>query len=135
MSHRYIGASIRRREDTRLLTGRGRFVDDIELPEMVHMAVYRAPYAHARIRAVNLDAVRQHHGVVAAWSYADIADVAKPFPLFLSHPSLKGKMYEALVSARWPNALVNRSPWSPLPTATWRKMLSNILRSISNLCP
>ncbi len=98
MSHRYIGASIRRREDTRLLTGRGRFVDDIELPEMVHMAVYRTPYAHARIRAVNLDAVRQHHGVVAAWSYADIADVAKPFPLFLSHPSLKGKMYEALVS-------------------------------------
>ncbi len=98
MSHRYIGASIRRREDTRLLTGRGRFVDDIELPQMLHMAVYRTPYAHARIRAVNLDAARQHDGVTAAWRYDDIADVAKPFPMFLSHPSLKGKMYEALVS-------------------------------------
>ncbi|ETX08892.1 MAG: hypothetical protein ETSY2_02735 [Candidatus Entotheonella gemina] len=99
MSHRYIGASIRRREDTRLLTGRGRFVDDIELPDTLHMAVYRTPYAHARIRAVHLDAARQLEGVVTAWSYADIADMAsKPFPMFLSHPSLKGKMYQALVS-------------------------------------
>ncbi|GIX48080.1 MAG: aldehyde dehydrogenase [Candidatus Tectimicrobiota bacterium] len=96
MSHRYIGASVVRREDPRLLTGRGRFVDDLELPGMLHMAVCRSPYAHARLRAVHLEAARQSEGVVAAWSYADIADISRPFPMFLSHPALKAKMYEAL---------------------------------------
>lgn len=97
MSRSYIGTSVRRKEDVRLLVGRGRFVDDIELSGMLHMAVHRLPYAHARVRSVNLDAVRQYEGVEAAWSYADIADLAKDFPIFLSHPSLKGKMYKALV--------------------------------------
>jgi carbon-monoxide dehydrogenase large subunit len=94
---RYIGASIRRKEDTRLLTGHGHFVDDIDLPGMLHMAVYRAPHAHARLRSLDLSGARASDGVVAAWSYDDIAALARPFPMFLSHPSLKAKMYQALV--------------------------------------
>ena len=96
MSHTYIGASVMRREDARLLTGRGRFVDDLVLPDMLHMAVCRSPHAHARIRTLHLEAARQSDGVVTAWSYADIAPLARPFPMFLSHPALKAKMYEAL---------------------------------------
>jgi carbon-monoxide dehydrogenase large subunit len=94
---RYIGASIRRKEDTRLLTGHGHFVDDIDLPGMLHMAVYRAPHAHARLRSLDLSGARASDGVVAAWSYDDIEALARPFPMFLSHPSLKAKMYQALV--------------------------------------
>ena len=96
MSHTYIGASVVRREDARLLTGRGRFVDDLVLPDMLHMAVCRSTHAHARIRTLHLEAARQSDGVVTAWSYADIAPLARPFPMFLSHPALKAKMYEAL---------------------------------------
>jgi carbon-monoxide dehydrogenase large subunit len=96
MSRTYIGASVVRKEDPRLLTGHGRFVDDIELPDMLHMAVCRSPHAHARLHAVHLEAATQSAGVAAAWSYADIASLARPFPMFLSHPSLNAKMYQAL---------------------------------------
>jgi carbon-monoxide dehydrogenase large subunit len=98
MSRTYIGTSVRRKEDPRLLTGRGRFVDDIELPDMLHMAVCRSPHAHARVRAVHLEAAAQCVGVEATWSHTDLGPVARPFPMFLSHPSLNGKMYQALAS-------------------------------------
>jgi aerobic carbon-monoxide dehydrogenase large subunit len=68
----WIGASVPRREDPRLLAGRGRFVDDIVLPGMLHAQFVRSPVAHGRIVAVDLDEVRQVPGVVAAFSAADL---------------------------------------------------------------
>ncbi len=71
-AHRYgqsqgwIGASIRRKEDGRLLTGAGRYVDDWQLPNTLHLAILRSPHAHARIRRVDLTAARARPGVVAA---------------------------------------------------------------------
>ena len=47
-----IGAAIRRVEDARLLTGRGQFVDDMALPGMLHCAIVRSPYPHARIAKI-----------------------------------------------------------------------------------
>lgn len=72
-SGRWVGASVPRREDPRLLRGRGRFVGDIELPGMLHVAFVRAPIAHARITSVDLSAVFDVDGVVAAFTAADLA--------------------------------------------------------------
>ena len=64
-SQGWIGASVRRKEDGRLLTGEGRYVDDLHLPGTLHMAVLRSPHAHARIRHVDLAAARAAPGVIA----------------------------------------------------------------------
>jgi carbon-monoxide dehydrogenase large subunit len=68
----WVGASVPRREDPRLLAGRGRFVDDVALPGMLHAQFVRSTVAHARIVAVDLDDVRTVPGVVAAFSAADL---------------------------------------------------------------
>ena len=52
--HGYIGRSVTRLEDARLLTGDGEYVDDVKLPEMAAMAIYRCPHAHARIQGIDL---------------------------------------------------------------------------------
>src|SRR4051812_25391382 len=62
----HIGARVRRKEDRRLLTGAGRYVDDVPLENPLHLAFVRSPYAHARIRAVDLAAARVLPGVVDA---------------------------------------------------------------------
>ncbi|WP_028933945.1 xanthine dehydrogenase family protein molybdopterin-binding subunit [Pseudonocardia spinosispora] len=68
----WVGASVPRREDPRLLTGRGRFVDDIALPGMLHAQFVRSPLAHARITSVDLSEVRAVPGVVAAYAAKDL---------------------------------------------------------------
>jgi carbon-monoxide dehydrogenase large subunit len=70
-----LGASPRRKEDVRLLTGAGRFVDDVVRPDAAHLGVVRAAHAHARLRAVDLAAARARPGVLAAWSAADLPGV------------------------------------------------------------
>lgn len=63
-----IGASIKRREDPRLITGQATYVDDIKLIGMLHMTVLRSPYAHARITSIETEAARKHPGVVAVYT-------------------------------------------------------------------
>ncbi|MFD4253404.1 xanthine dehydrogenase family protein molybdopterin-binding subunit [Amycolatopsis thermoflava] len=69
---RWVGASVPRREDPRLLTGRGRFVDDITLPGMLHAAFVRATVAHGENLRVDLSATRAVEGVVAAFTAAEL---------------------------------------------------------------
>jgi carbon-monoxide dehydrogenase large subunit len=69
-----IGAPLGRKEDAELLTGQARFVDDLAVPGMVWMAVVRSPYAHARIRNVDVSRAAEATGVVAAFSGADLAE-------------------------------------------------------------
>src|SRR5690242_13013049 len=68
-----FGQSIRRKEDPRLLTGRGRYIDDRHLPGECHCIVLRSPHAHARIRAVETAAAAAASGVVAVLTGADLA--------------------------------------------------------------
>src|SRR5207302_10583397 len=63
--HGGIGESIKRKEDGRFLRGRGNYLDDISLPGMLHMAILRSPYAHARIRSIDTSAAAAMPGVVA----------------------------------------------------------------------
>ncbi|GAA1275250.1 xanthine dehydrogenase family protein molybdopterin-binding subunit [Streptomyces javensis] len=69
---RLVGRSVARREDPRLLSGRGRFVDDIELPGMLHAQFVRSTVAHGTISEIDLTGVRQVPGVVAAFTAADL---------------------------------------------------------------
>ncbi|WP_307797339.1 xanthine dehydrogenase family protein molybdopterin-binding subunit [Actinomadura barringtoniae] len=67
-----VGSSVARREDTRLLTGRGRFVDDIHLPRMLHAQFVRSTVAHGEVESVDLSATREVPGVVAAFTAAEL---------------------------------------------------------------
>ena len=69
-----IGQSIRRREDHRFLTGAGQYTDDVNLPRQSHAAFLRSPYAHARIKAIRLDAARAAPGVLDIFTGADLAE-------------------------------------------------------------
>ena len=62
---RFIGSSVQRVEDQRILTGHGHYVDDISLPGMLHAAFLRSPHAHARIVRIDVSAARAMLGVVA----------------------------------------------------------------------
>ncbi len=70
----YIGAPVPRREDKKLLTGQGSYVDNLTLPGMLWMALVRSPYAHARIVGVDVAAAAGAPGVVAAYSGHDLAE-------------------------------------------------------------
>ncbi|MHB8399558.1 MAG: xanthine dehydrogenase family protein molybdopterin-binding subunit [Candidatus Limnocylindrales bacterium] len=74
-----LGAPIKRVEDPRFITGKGRYVDDIALQGMVHAAILRSPYAHANIRSIDTSAARAMPGVLAVIVGADIA--YNPLPM------------------------------------------------------
>ncbi len=69
-----IGAKIHRREDPRLITGHGRFIDDMTRPGMAHMTVVRSPYAHAKIRSIDPSQAKKAPGVQAVYTFADFKD-------------------------------------------------------------
>jgi aerobic carbon-monoxide dehydrogenase large subunit len=83
---RYFGASVRRREDPRLLRGEGRFVDDLRLPGMLHVAFVRSPHAHARLHAVRTGAAAGTPGVTRVFLFEHLASSLKPLPLFGAPP-------------------------------------------------
>src|SRR5919202_2758485 len=75
-----FGKAIKRREDPRLITGKGNYLDDIKLTGMLHAAVLRSPYAHARIKSINTEAARALKGVVGVFTGAQIAKEQNPLP-------------------------------------------------------
>jgi aerobic carbon-monoxide dehydrogenase large subunit len=83
-----IGKRLPRKEDGRLLTGRGTFVDDITLPGMLHVAFVRSPIARGRIRSIDTTVAREMPGVTAVMTAADIDKVkTKLLSFFLTAPA------------------------------------------------
>jgi len=80
-----IGARVKRGDDPRLLTGRGRYVDDVTLPRMVHAAFVRSVHAHARLVHVELDRARRAPGVVGVLTGDAVATLCKPYRGVLLH--------------------------------------------------
>ena len=76
----YVGQSVRRFEDSRLLAGQGSYVDDMKLPGLLHAVVLRSPHAHATIRSIDASAASRLPGVVAVFTAADIQDLAVQIP-------------------------------------------------------
>jgi carbon-monoxide dehydrogenase large subunit len=67
-----LGSPVKRTEDPRFITGKGRYLDDIKLQGMVHMAILRSPYAHAKITSIDTSAAKARPGVIAVIVGADI---------------------------------------------------------------
>jgi len=77
----YLGRSIKRFEDARLVIGDGVFIDDIKLPDMLHAAVVRSVHAHARIRSINVVDAIELDGVVEVLTGADLAGKLPDLPI------------------------------------------------------
>ena len=75
---RYVGGGVPRKEDPALVTGHANWVDNIRLPGMVHAAILRSPYAHARIASIDTSAAKEQPGVVAVFTGEDLAEEWAP---------------------------------------------------------
>ena len=100
----YIGKTVPRPNAGRLVQGRGRYVDDIVLPRMLHVAFVRSPHAHARITGIDSAAAAGTDGVRRIFTGADLAAVCSPWVAVLAH--LKG-----LKSAPQHPLAVDRATW------------------------
>jgi carbon-monoxide dehydrogenase large subunit len=84
----YIGQSVPRPNAARLLQGRGAFIDDLRFPRLAHVAFFRSPYAHARIRKLQFENAAKAPGVIAVFDGPTVAEYCKPWVAVLAH--LKG---------------------------------------------
>src|SRR5438874_4323575 len=85
-----FGSSIKRREDPRLITGKGVYVDDVKLPGTTYASFVRSPHAHARIRGIDASAARKLQGVVAVYTGKDLAaSGVKSLPVGWLLPNIK----------------------------------------------
>jgi carbon-monoxide dehydrogenase large subunit len=95
----YVGRSLKRKEDPRLITGRASYVDDMRLPRMLYAAIVRSPEAHARIVSIDTTAAREQPGVEAVFTGEDLTDLAAPCPMVWAPPGV-----EVRVPDHWPLA-------------------------------
>jgi aerobic carbon-monoxide dehydrogenase large subunit len=87
-----IGEAMRRKEDPRMITGRGRYTEDINLPGMLHAVVVRSPEAHAAIVSIDTSAARERDGVVAVLTGEDLAgDFGSPLAMVWAPPGVEIK--------------------------------------------
>src|SRR5579883_449551 len=99
MGVRYFGAAVPRIEDPELVSGRGRYLDDIVLPGMVHAAFVRAAQAHARIKGIDVAAAAALPGVVAVLTAADLGIAGKPTPQFAPSPLIAQNRTQHVLAA------------------------------------
>ena len=69
---RYVGEPVRRREDLRMLTGKGRYIDDVKAPGMLYAAFVRSPYPNAQVTRIDVGPALECPGVVAAFGWEDL---------------------------------------------------------------
>ena len=85
-ARRWVGQSVPRKEDPKLLTGRAGFIGDVVLPGMLHGAVLRSPHAHARIVSIDTSEAEALPGVVVVLTGATAAEHVDPMPAFCAEP-------------------------------------------------
>jgi carbon-monoxide dehydrogenase large subunit len=95
----YVGQAIRRKEDPPLITGRGRYVDDIQLPGTLYATIVRSPEAHARIVSIDTSAAASREGIVGVYTGEDMGDLLAPLPMAWVPPGVEVKTPE-----HWPLA-------------------------------
>ncbi|MBW7962857.1 xanthine dehydrogenase family protein molybdopterin-binding subunit [Bradyrhizobium sp. BR 10261] len=93
MSTRFFGAPVKRNEDRKLLTGQALFIDDVELPDMLHVAFLRSQVAHARLKQIDVSRARKRPGVVAVYVAEDYGDYWQPGPLLVQPPPIPGSTF------------------------------------------
>ncbi|MEH2493490.1 xanthine dehydrogenase family protein molybdopterin-binding subunit [Bradyrhizobium sp. AZCC 2230] len=93
MSTRFFGAPVKRNEDRKLLTGQALFIDDVELPGMLHVAFLRSQVAHARLKHIDVSRARKRAGIVAVYVAEDYGDYWQPGPLLVQPPPIPGSTF------------------------------------------
>ncbi|MBI2206815.1 MAG: xanthine dehydrogenase family protein molybdopterin-binding subunit [Candidatus Rokubacteria bacterium] len=91
-----FGASLKRKEDARLLVGAGRYLDDLRIPDTLHAAIVRSPHAHARVVAIDRSAALQAPGVVAVLTLDDLPELARSVPPLVPSPEMKPYIHPVL---------------------------------------
>src|SRR3954466_16397356 len=89
MADKYVGRRVKRTEDPRLIKGLAHYVDDIKLPDTLHVAFVRSMYAHARVTSIDTSEALRIPGVVAVYTGKDIAGKIGPVPCASALPDLK----------------------------------------------
>jgi len=100
MTNKFIGKPLKRKEDPRLIQGISHYVDDLQLAGMHYAAFARSPYAHAKIRSVDLSKARHAPGVVLALSGADIDGAVQAVPCAAQIPDMKAAARPVLARDR-----------------------------------
>ena len=81
IAERFTGSSVRRKEDPRILTGRGNYIADVQVAGMLHASFLRSPIAHARITSIDVSAAREAAGVIAVYTGDDMEQLVSSGPV------------------------------------------------------
>src|SRR4051812_5773143 len=100
MPNRFVGQRVKRTEDPRLIKGLGHYVDDIRLPDTLHVSFLRSMYAHARITGIDTSEALKMPGVVAVYTGRDLGEKIGPVPCASALPGLKVPDHRPLASDR-----------------------------------
>src|SRR4029077_6012062 len=98
MAEKYVGKRVKRTEDPRLIKGLAHYVDDIRLPDTLHVAFVRSVYAPARITSIDTSEAAKAPGVVAIYTGPDVATKVGPVPCAAALPDLKVPDYRVLAT-------------------------------------
>jgi carbon-monoxide dehydrogenase large subunit len=93
MTTRFFGAPIKRNEDKRLLTGQALFIDDVELPGMLHATFLRSQVAHAKVKRIDVSQALKRPGVIAVYTADDYGAFCQPGPLLVPPPPIPGIVF------------------------------------------
>lgn len=97
---RLVGARVKRREDPRLVRGLAHYVDDVRLPDTLHVAILRSPHAHARIKSIRVEEASKAPEVVSVVTGNDIRDSIGPVPVAAQNPTLRVPLHTVLAVDR-----------------------------------
>jgi carbon-monoxide dehydrogenase large subunit len=100
MPGKFVGQRVKRTEDPRLIKGLAHYVDDVRLPDTLHVAFVRSMYAHAKINGIDTTQAANAPGVVAVYTGKDIAEKVGPVPCAAALPDLKVPDYRVLATGK-----------------------------------
>lgn len=89
MATKFVGTPLKRKEDPRLITGQGAYVDDLKIPGALHCAILRSPHAHARIKEIRTEAAKARPGVVAVVTGEDLRGKVGGVPCGWNYPGIR----------------------------------------------
>ena len=95
-----IGEPVKRKEDSQLLRGQGRFTDDVNLPNQAYAYILRSTIAHGRIKSIGIEAAKAMPGVLAIYTGADMTLATIPQGRFCSRPASRARSWRARSSTR-----------------------------------
>src|SRR5438874_8589109 len=95
-----FGAPLKRKEDGRLVAGRGRYLDDVRLPDLLHLAIVRSPHAHANVTRIDATAARAIDGVVSVLTRAELPELGGSVPPLVPEPKRRPYQHPVLAADR-----------------------------------